>query len=376
MNKESPPGSNSWNLMNPDPGTFTKLCSKMGAEGIQVEQVDLLLDRENLYNLRPVYGFMILVKHKPEPVSYTLNDTINNHVYFSNQIVHDAYAMHALLNILLNCTTIEIGKELNHFKQFTHDFPPALKGLSLTNSQVLRQAYNSLSSFSSINQHDKDIYHSISYVKSGSHLWELDGLKRGPLKLGLCNENNWLDVAHVELSKKCEFYSKQQLPVSIWAIIEDKRLVYHRKLIGKNYIKSEIEVKLDYYQPDWRTTIDFKRWGEEYRHAMDNERNKRGQTLYTKLLQNYCSSFDQLPSDEHLIVKSVLSTKQEDLMDTWLQIQDDSLRLYEYLGSEDEKQEFYERDHLKRQHDYMPFIQSYIQALYEEGHLQHLITNS
>lgn len=72
------------------------------------------------------------------------------------------------------------------------------------------------------------------------------------------------------------------------------------------------------------------------------ERNKRGQTLYTKLLQNYCSSFDQLPSDEHLIVKSVLSTKQEDLMDTWLQIQDDSLRLYEYLGSEDEKQELYE----------------------------------
>lgn len=34
--------------------------------------------------------------------------------------------MHALLNILLNCTTIEIGKELNHFKQFTHDFPPAV----------------------------------------------------------------------------------------------------------------------------------------------------------------------------------------------------------------------------------------------------------
>ncbi len=41
------------------------------------------------------------------------------------KIVHDAYAMHALLNILLNCgSTIDVGTELNHFKQFTHDFSP------------------------------------------------------------------------------------------------------------------------------------------------------------------------------------------------------------------------------------------------------------
>ncbi|GAA5817271.1 hypothetical protein MFLAVUS_010814 [Mucor flavus] len=315
----------------------------MGAEGIQVEQLDLLLDRESLYNLRPVHGFMILVKHKPEVISYTLNDTINNHIYFSNQIVHDAYAMHALLNILLNCTTtIDIGKELNHFKQFTHDFPPALKGLALTNSQVLRQFYNNLSS-SSINQHDKDIYHSISYVKSGSHLWELDGLKRNPLKLGLCNDNNWLDIAQMEISKKCEMYSKQRLPVSVWAVVEDKRLVLQRKLIGKDYLKKEIESKLDYYQPEWRTTMDFTRWEEEYTHAMNNERNKRGQILFTKLLQNYCPSFDQLPSEEQTSVKSILNTKREDIMDTWLQIQDDSLRLFECLGFEDEKQELYEK---------------------------------
>jgi hypothetical protein len=31
---------------------------------------------------------------------------------------------------------------------------------------------------------EKEIYHPISYIVSGGHLWELDGLKRGPLKLG------------------------------------------------------------------------------------------------------------------------------------------------------------------------------------------------
>lgn len=72
------------------------------------------------------------------------------------------------------------------------------------------------------------------------------------------------------------------------------------------------------------------------------ERNKRGQILFTKLLQNYCPSFDQLPLEEQTSVKSILNTKQEDIMDTWLQIQDDSLRLFECLGFEDEKQELYE----------------------------------
>lgn len=74
------------------------------------------------------------------------------------------------------------------------------------------------------------------------------------------------------------------------------------------------------------------------------ERNKRGQILSTQLLQNYCRSFDQLPPEEQTSVKSILKehTKQEDIMDAWLQTQDDSLRLYECLGLEDEKQELYE----------------------------------
>lgn len=57
--------------------------------------------------------------------------------------------------------------------------------------------------------------------------------------------------------------------MSVWAIIEDRKLVYQRKLIGKNHIKQAIESKLDYYQPSWRNTMDVAHWEEEFRYAMN-----------------------------------------------------------------------------------------------------------
>lgn len=388
MTMESPSGSHSWNLMEPDPGAFTSLCSEIGADKIQVEELDIGLERNQLYNLRPVHGLMVLVKHKTEFIAHPPADTAfssaikNDNIYFSNQIVHDAYAMHALLNILLNCTdSIDVGSELKHFKQFTHDFPPMLKGFTLTNSQTFRKAYNSLSLAPSHRvdrqNEDNEIYHPISYITHNGSLWELDGLKKSPIRLGSCSDTNWLDIARSEITQKCDLYHKQNLPVSLWAVIEDRKLVYQRKLIGKNYIKAEIENRLDYFQPSWRTTIDFAHWKEEFNYAMRNERNKLGQMLSLQLLENYCRSFDQLSTEDQLGVKSLLNdyVKQKDIMDAWLQIQDESLRIYECLGSEVEKQKLYERTRSQRTHDYMPFIRSYINALLEEGHLQHLINN-
>lgn len=72
MTIESPSGSHSWNLMEPDPGkwnvdlehskcqpltsffagAFTNLCSEIGADKIQVEKLDISFDRNQLYNLR------------------------------------------------------------------------------------------------------------------------------------------------------------------------------------------------------------------------------------------------------------------------------------------------------------------------------------
>ncbi len=165
--------------------------------------------------------------------------------------------------------------------------------------------------------------------------------------------------------KNFDRYHKQQLTTSVWAVIEDRKLVYQRKLVGKNYIKEEIEHRLDYYKPNWRKAMDVAQWEEEYKYAMNNvriikktrcnltcnntvlfkkERNKLGQILSAQLLETYCRSFDQLPSEDQTNIGAILKgyAKQEDIMDAWLQTQDDSLRLYECLGHEFEKQKVYE----------------------------------
>jgi hypothetical protein len=77
--------------------------------------------------------------------------------------------------------------------------------------------------------------------------------------------------------------------------------------------------------------------------SISKERNKRGFNLSNQL-KDYCESFDQLsPSEKQNIQESLKEfTRHGDIMDAWLQIQDDSLRLYECLGLEDEKYQMHE----------------------------------
>lgn len=41
-------------------------------------------------------------------------------------MVHEAYAIYALLSVLMNCNddTVDLGSELINLKEFTDDFPP------------------------------------------------------------------------------------------------------------------------------------------------------------------------------------------------------------------------------------------------------------
>ena len=65
-------------------------------------------------------------------------------------------------------------------------------------------------------------------------------------------------------------FHAQQLLVSVWTIIEDRKIVYQRKLIDKELIKDKIEHELDITQPDWRASMNIDHWEEEYNHVMSS----------------------------------------------------------------------------------------------------------
>ncbi|CAO3676881.1 unnamed protein product [Rhizopus microsporus] len=356
-----------WRYIDSDEGTLTQFCLKIGVQNVEVQKVNL---GDHLFNLRPIYGFMMLIKHNADTIisksEQSNRDDYN--LFFANQMYSEAYLLHGLLHILLNCNQIDIGTDLNQFKQLTSNYTSKLKGHAILKNRLFREAYSDMiNAWPYRRKVDGATYHSVSYVLRQGNLWELDALKDGPCILASCNEDNWLDFMQAELVKKAKMYQELDLPISIWAVIESRKLVYQKKLTSKLFMKQEIENMLDKHQPDWRKSC--QRWEEEYVHALSSsERIKRGQLLSNRLA-HHCSRSDQLPNEEkQKIYSSISHNKQGSLIDTWLQIHDEILRLYERLGLEDEKDEMYKKNYIRKRHNYIPFIQSFIQALVEQGH--------
>ncbi|KAI8147473.1 ubiquitin carboxyl-terminal hydrolase [Fennellomyces sp. T-0311] len=308
-----------WLLIEPDPGSFSQLCTRMGVNGVQVEPIRSL-NRDFIRDLRPIYGIILLLRHKPEKSHRDEMFTTNSNVYFANQVVHDAYAMYAMLSVLLNREeSLELGADLLSFKEFTGDFPPMLKGLSVTNSKRLKDAHNGVA--------------------------------------------------------RCQ---RQQIPFSVWSVIEDRRHVYQRRLVGKAYLRSAIERQLDYCDPNWRIAFRAHQWEDEYKHALETERCKRGVALH--IYYPLCRSIEDLPANDRAELDAEVETgingrPVQELVDLWLQNQDDSIRLYARLGEEQDKHEHYENDTVRRQHDYTPFIRTFISRLVARGHLQRMVAD-
>jgi ubiquitin carboxyl-terminal hydrolase L5 len=149
------------------------------------------------------YGLIFLFKWKSEVDDrVVLDPDMAPGLFFARQIIPNACATQAILSVLFNTEDIVLGESLGEFKQFTSMFDSETKGLAISNSDVIRNAHNSYSrpepfvaDESSKHSHStEDAYHFIAYVPHNGSIYELDGLKAGPIKLGDFNVNemaNW-----------------------------------------------------------------------------------------------------------------------------------------------------------------------------------------
>ena len=116
--------------------------------------------------------------------------------------MNNACATQAIISCLLNVDKpeVELGETLGNFRDFTCSFDPAMKGLSLGSSQEIREVHNSFARQSvfeldqKMADKDDDVFHFVTYVPIKGRLYELDGLKEGPVDHGKVPDGtDWLD---------------------------------------------------------------------------------------------------------------------------------------------------------------------------------------
>lgn len=139
----------------------------------------------------------------------------------------------------MNCNhaDLKLGSTLTDLKEFCISFDAQNKGLTLTNASQIRTVHNSFARqtlFELDNkkaQKDEDVFHFIGYVPIDGRLYELDGLKEGPIDLGPIQSNqDWVNVVRPIIQKRIDKYSEGEIHFNLMAIVSDRQLIYQRQI--------------------------------------------------------------------------------------------------------------------------------------------------
>ncbi|XP_072504438.1 ubiquitin carboxyl-terminal hydrolase isozyme L5 isoform X2 [Notamacropus eugenii] len=212
---------------------------EQGCRGAQVEEI-WSLEPENFEKLKPVHGLIFLFKWQPgeEPAGSVVQDSRLDTIFFAKQVINNACATQAIVSVLLNCThqDVHLGETLSEFKEFSQSFDAAMKGLALSNSEVIRQVHNSFARQqmfefdAKTSAKEEDAFHFVSYVPVNGRLYELDGLREGPIDLGACNQEDWINAVRPVIEKRIQKYSEGEIRFNLMAIVSDRKMIYEQKI--------------------------------------------------------------------------------------------------------------------------------------------------
>ncbi|GMH48239.1 hypothetical protein TrLO_g882 [Triparma laevis f. longispina] len=254
----------SWTTIESDPGVFTSLVQSFGVSGVEFEEVF------SLDFLPPSsFGLIFLFKYSKAGNTGAEADTIvdDPDVWFAKQTVQNACATQAILGVLLNTDgsagKFDLGDRLGDFKSFTSALPSDMKGESIGASDDIRVAHNSftrpdpfVSDEKRAATDDDDVFHFIAYVPVNGKVYELDGLKSGPVFLGGA-ESNWQDVAKSRIQARITRYSESEIKFNVLSVVPDKALKIQEELKVEGADVASLQVQLEDEQ-DKR-----KKWDEE-----------------------------------------------------------------------------------------------------------------
>jgi ubiquitin carboxyl-terminal hydrolase L5 len=232
-------------------------------------------------------------------------DEIPPGLYFARQMTHNACATQAILSVLFNATCqdkgddssnninsdnqssstgadghgLVLGKTLADFKSFTQHFPPDIRGEAIGSSDEIRTAHNSYGKSSDdafLNdpsfprpkrtaKDDDDVFHFVAYVpcQEDGCVYELDGLKSGPIRLGsytigdsattdspaddgttTTTSMEWLRVARDAIQSRLADYPMGEIKFNLMAMVQDRHS-YYTNLLESNLANTSCDGQID-----------------------------------------------------------------------------------------------------------------------------------
>ena len=158
----------------------------------------------------------------------------DDELYFAQQVIVNACATQAILAILMNNEDkIELGTDLQELKNFTRLMDPYMKGLSISNCEKIRQEHNKFSRpepFVVFQEKkkatkDDDVFHFVGYVHFKNAIYEIDGLREGPILIqDNVSSHEWVEKLKPAIYNRISLYANNEIKFNLLAVVPDKGL--------------------------------------------------------------------------------------------------------------------------------------------------------
>lgn len=213
---------------------------------------------------------------------------------------------------------------------------------------------------------EEEAFHFIAYVPIGDSLWELDGLKRQPVRLGIlvilhspvlitdnfdignCTSETWLKLATPKIQERILRYEQDEIRFTLLAIVRKPLTILRENLTTNTKMIGLIERRLDVLYPGWRTAVP------------ENDVELEMQT-------------DAADIDQAAVAEIGVELDTVKLSDRRAKLIQEQNTLKLNIREEEEKLETYTTYATRKQHDYSPFIRKMLGFLAEKRSLQQYI---